>query len=108
MYAGESINIKSKIIRINSVESLDLASKTNISLYSESTIGVTADGGLGIKSKSGNWDGGDSLALKGGTINLNGPGAGGASITKPALLEDIQLPDVAWIEGKAGKKKKAS
>ena len=106
MYASESINIKSKIIRINSVESLDLASKTNISLYSESTIGVTASGSLGIKSESGNWDGGSSLALKGGTINLNGPGAGGASITKPALLEDIQLPDVAWVEGKGWEEEK--
>jgi hypothetical protein len=106
MYASESINIKSKTVRINSVESLDLASKTNISLYSESTIGVSADGALGIKSKSGNWDGGDSLALKGGTINLNGPGAGGASITKPALLEDIELPDVAWVEGKGWEEEK--
>lgn len=106
MYAGDSINIKSKNIRINSVESLDLASKTNISLYSESTIGVTASGSLGLKSKSGSWDGGSSLALKGGTINLNGPGAGGASLTKPALLEDIQLPDVAWVDGKGWEEEK--
>jgi hypothetical protein len=106
MYAGESINIKSKTVRINSVESLDLASKTNISMYSESSIGVTASGSLGIKSQSGNWDGGSSLALKGGTINLNGPGAGSASIPKPALLEDIQLPDVAWVEGKGWEEEK--
>jgi hypothetical protein len=106
MYAGESINIKSKTVRINSVESLDLASKTNISMYSESTIGVTASGSLGIKSDSGNWDGGSTLSLKGGKINLNGPGAGGGSIPKPALLEDIELPDVAWVEGKGWEEEK--
>ena len=106
MYAGESINIKSKAVRINSVESLDLTSKTNISLYSENTIGVTATGILGIKSQSGSWDGGSSLALKGSIINLNGPGAGAGSITKPALLEDIELPDVAWVEGKGWEEEK--
>jgi hypothetical protein len=98
MYSDDSINFKSKSIKINAVESFELASKTNLTIYSESDIGIGADGILNLKSKSGAWNGGDSLALKGQTINLNGPGGAG-SFTKPALLKDLELPDVAWVDG---------
>jgi hypothetical protein len=98
MYSDTSINIKSRSIKINAVESFELASKTNLAIYSESDIGIGADGILNLKSKSGAWNGGDSLAFKGQTINLNGPGAAG-SFTKPALLKDLELPDVAWVDG---------
>ena len=98
MYSDTSINFKSRSIKINAVESFELASKTNLTIYSESDIGIGADGILNLKSKSGAWNGGDSLALKGQTINLNGPGGAG-SFTKPALLKDLELPDVAWVEG---------
>jgi len=98
MYSDDSINFKSKSIKINAVESFELASKTKLSIYSESDIGIGADGILNLNSKSGAWNGGDSLAFKGGTINLNGQG-GAASFTKPTLLKDLELPDVAWVDG---------
>jgi len=98
MYSDDSINFKSRSIKINAVESFELASKTNLTIYSESDIGIGADGILNLKSKSGAWNGGDSLAFKGQTINLNGPGGAG-SFTKPALLKDLELPDVAWVDG---------
>lgn len=98
MYSDDSINFKSKSIKINAVETFELASKTSLTIYSESDIGIGADGILNLKSKSGAWNGGDSLALKGQTINLNGPGGAG-SFTKPALLKDLELPDVAWVDG---------
>lgn len=98
MYSDDSINIKSRSIKINAVESFELASKTSLKIYSESDIGIGAEGALNLKSKSGAWNGGDSLAFKGQTINLNGPGGAG-SFTKPALLKDLELPDVAWVDG---------
>ena len=98
MYSDDSINFKSRSIKINAVEAFELASKTSLTIYSESDIGIGADGILNLKSKSGAWNGGDSLALKGQTINLNGPGGAG-SFTKPALLKDLELPDVAWVDG---------
>jgi hypothetical protein len=97
-YSEDSINMKSKSIKINAVEALELASKTSLKIYSESDIGIGAEGALGLKSKSGAWNGGDSLAFKGGTINLNGQG-GAAAFTKPAFLKDLELPDVAWVDG---------
>jgi hypothetical protein len=99
MYAGESINIQSGNIRLSGVDSVDVSSKTKLSLYSQADIGVKADGAIGLNSKSGAWNGGDSLAFKGGTINLNGPGAAGAAVAKPPQLADVQLPDVAWVDG---------
>ena len=97
-YSEDSINMKSKSIKINAVEALELASKTSLKIYSESDIGIGAEGALSLKSKSGAWNGGDSLAFKGGTINLNGQG-GSAAFTKPAFLKDLELPDVAWVDG---------
>jgi hypothetical protein len=99
MYAGESINMQSGNIRLSGVDSVDVSSKTKLTLYSQADLGVKADGAIGLNSKSGAWNGGDSLALKGGTINLNGPGAAGAAVAKPPQLADVQLPDVAWVDG---------
>lgn len=97
-YSDDSINMKSKSIKVNTIDSLELTSKTKLSIYSESDIGIGADGALNLKSKSGAWNGGDSLAFKGDTINLNGQG-GSAPFTKPTLLKDLELPDVAWVDG---------
>jgi hypothetical protein len=99
MYAGDSINLKGGNIRLSGVDSVDVTSKTKLTLYSQADLGVKADGSIGLNSKSGAWNGGDSLAFKGGTINLNGPGAAGATVAKPPELADIKMPDVAWVDG---------
>ena len=99
MYAGESINMQSGNIRLSGIDSVDVSCKSKVTLYSQADIGIKADGTLGLNSKSGAWNAGDSLALKGGTINLNGPGAAGAAVAKPPQLADVQLPDVAWVDG---------
>lgn len=99
MYAGESINIQSGNIRLSGVDSVDVSSKSKLTLYSQADLGIKADGTLGLNSKSGAWNAGDSLALKGGTINLNGPGSAGAAIAKPPQLADVTLPDVIWQDG---------
>jgi hypothetical protein len=99
MYAGESINIQSGNIRLSGIDSIDVSSKSKLTLYSQADLGIKADGTLGLNSRNGAWDGGSSLALKGGTINLNGPGGAAASVAKPPQLADVQLPDVSWQEG---------
>ena len=99
MYAGDSINMKSGNIRISGVDSVDVSSKTKLTLFSQADVGIKATGAIGLNSKSGAWNGGDSLSLKGGTINLNGPGAAGASVATPPELADIKMPDVAWVDG---------
>lgn len=105
MYAGESINIKSKNVRINSSENLDIAATSKLTLYSKSDIGVRADGSLTIKnSGAGGWDGGDSLVLKAGTIDLNGPSPG--TVGKPTLLTDTELPDTTFVTDKGWQEEK--
>ena len=99
MYAGESINMQSGNIRLSGVDSIDLSSKSKLTLYSQADLGIKADGTLGLNSRIGGWDGGASLALKGTTINLNGPGAAAAAVAKPPQLADVKLPDVAWVDG---------
>ena len=99
MYAGESINIQSGNIRLSGVDSVDVSSKSKLTLYSQADLGIKADGTLGLNSRNGAWDGGSSLALKGETINLNGPGGAAAAVAKPPQLADVQLPDVSWQEG---------
>jgi hypothetical protein len=99
MYAGESINIQSGNIRLSGIDSVDVSSKSKLTLYSQADLGIKADGTLGLNSRTGAWNGGDSLAFKGGTINLNGPGGAAAAVSKPPQLADVQLPDVSWQDG---------
>ena len=99
MYAGDSINMKSGNIRLSGVDSVDVSSKTKLTFYSQADVGIKADGAIGLNSRSGAWNGGDSLAFKGGTINLNGPGAAGAAVAKPPELADVKMSDVAWVDG---------
>lgn len=95
MYAGESINIKSKKVKINSSNELDVAAVGQLSLYGKGGMGILSEGNLGIKSEGGGWDGGGSLNFKGGTIDLNG-GNGPGKVSKPTLLEDLELPDTIF------------
>lgn len=98
LFAGESLNIKSKIVRINGDEELSLAAKAKMVIYGEGEVGVRADGTLSLSSKGGGWDGGNSLAFKGGTIDLNG-GPSPGKVEKPTLLADVTLPDTVFKSG---------
>jgi hypothetical protein len=98
MYAGESINIKSKNVRITSSEKIDLAATTQLTMGSKGNFGIVSDGALTLKSTSGGWDGGQSLAFKGGKIDLNG-GTGPGAVASPAELADVELSDTFFVEG---------
>jgi hypothetical protein len=95
MYAGESINIKSKSVKINSTGILDVAADGQLSLYGKGGVGLLSEGTAGIKSEGGGWDGGGSLNFKGGTIDLNG-GSGPGRVSKPTLLDDLDLSDTIF------------
>jgi hypothetical protein len=95
MYAGESINIKSKTVKINSDKDLDVAATGQLNLYGKAGAGLSSEGSLGLKSEGGGWDGGGSLNFKGGTIDLNG-GSGPGKVSKPTLIDDLELPDTIF------------
>jgi hypothetical protein len=95
MFAGESINIKSKSVKINSTKNLELAAEGTLAAYSKGNFGVLSDGALNMKSSGGGWDAGGSMALKAGTIDLNG-GASPGSVSKPTVIEDLELPDTIF------------
>jgi hypothetical protein len=95
MFAGESINIKSKVVKVNSSDTLDIAATGQLNLYGKSGAGLLSEGALGIKSNSGGWDAGGSMNLKAGTIDLNG-GNGPGRVSKPTLIEDLELPDTIF------------
>jgi len=97
MYAGGSVNIKSKIMKIQAEASLDLIGEGQLSIYSKNFIGVRSDGTLAIKSiKGGGWDGGTTMRLKAGCIDING-GAAPPGVNTPRLLKDFSLVDTKFV-----------
>lgn len=102
MYAGESINVKSPKVKVEASDLMDLISTNKLNVYATNAISVMSDGTLALKNAStGGWNGGNSLAFKAGTIDLNGPAPPNAEKAVP--LEDIKLPDtvfepnVGWV-----------
>lgn len=95
MYAGESINIKSKQVKVNSSGSLDVAAVEQLNLYGKGGVGVLSEDYLGLRSQSGGWSAGYELNLKADGIDLNG-GASPKKVSKPTLLEDLELPDTVF------------
>ena len=71
MYAGGGVNVKSKTMKLEGEASVDIIGTGKLTLYSKSMVGIKSDGSLALKSTSGSWDGGGSLNLKAGCINLN-------------------------------------
>lgn len=99
MYAGEKINIKSPEIRAQAVDLMELVSSSKMNLFASSFLSVVSDGTIALKSASaGGWDGGSSLALKGGTIDLNGPAPPAPNTAEP--LTDVKLPDTKFVTNK--------
>lgn len=96
MYAGEGINIKSKDIRAEATEDMSLISTNNTRIYSKTFLGLKSDGTLNCQSTAGAWDAGDSMNLIAGVIGINSGGS--ATVEAPASIEDLNLPDVQFVE----------
>ena len=94
--AGEKINIKATEIRATAVDLLEMVSTQKMNIFAQSFLSVVSDGTIALKSSSaGGWDGGGSLAFKGGTIDLNGPAPPSPATAEP--LKDNKLPDTKFV-----------
>lgn len=95
MYAGNDINIKSKgNYTVESDKNLVLTSIESMSIYSQGTIGVKADGSLALVSSSGSWNGGGSLVLQAGGIDLNGGAP--ENVETPTPLQKYTMPETEY------------
>ena len=97
MYAGGAVNVKSKTMKLEGEASVDIIGTGKLTLYSKSMVGIKSDGSLALKSTTGSWDGGGSLNLKAGCINLNSGTA--APVTTPTNLKDLSLADTKFVTG---------
>jgi hypothetical protein len=87
VWAGGNINMFSNVsTTIESETTFTCASKEEMILFSQATIGVKSNGQLTLDSKMGAWQGGGSLALQAGVIDLNSGSAASVSVPK-GLLE---------------------
>ena len=91
VWAGGNINMMSNVsTTMQSEGKFTCATKEELLLFSQSTIGVKSNGQLTLDSKLGAWQGGGSLALQGGTIDLNSGSA--ASVSAPTGLVKYTMP----------------
>lgn len=99
MYAGRNITAKSKEnITLEAEMSLTATAQENLILYSKSYIGVKSDGSLALNSANGSWNGGSTLTLSAGGIDLNGPSA--ASVTAPKPVVKTVMDDTEFDTSK--------
>jgi hypothetical protein len=95
MYAGRNINAKSKEnITLEAEMNLTVVAQENLKLYSKSYIGVKSDGSLALQSSNGSWNGGSTLIVSAGGIDLNGPSA--AEVTAPRPLVKTVMDDTEF------------
>jgi len=96
MFAGRNINMKSNAAtNIGATTTLNMASDGAMTLYSQATVGVRSDGTLALQSVGGgSWNGGGSLRLRAGRIDLNGGGA--ASVQRPRLYPKTTLDNTTF------------
>jgi hypothetical protein len=66
-------------------------------MFGKTKVGIRSDGVLALKSKTGSWDGGGSLNLKGKVINLNG--AATQPVTAVPSMQGFKLADTAFVTG---------
>ena len=97
VFAAGDFNVKAKNIKMESVVDLNLIANGKFTAYSKTLVGIKSDGALNLKSTSGAWDGGSSLNLNAGCINLNS--GGGASVDTPTSLKDLNLADTKFVSG---------
>lgn len=95
MFAGRDFSVKSKgQMQLESMTELTLSAQSGLTLYSKAAIGVKADGTVIVNSEGGGWDAGGSLALKAGTLDLNGPPPG--SVAAPPAITKTILDDTKF------------
>jgi hypothetical protein len=91
VWAGGNINMMSNVsTTMQSEGKFTCATKEELLLFSQSTIGVKSNGQLTLDSKLGAWQGGGSLALQAGLIDLNSGSA--ASVSVPTGLVKYTMP----------------
>lgn len=96
MYAGRNISMKAtENITLEAEIDFTATAQKNLKLYSKSYIGVLADGSLALNNGgTGSWNGGSTLTLSAGGIDLNGPSAATVSAPKPlvkTILDDTEF-----------------
>lgn len=96
MYADGNIRMKAKnLMKLEGDAGMTMYSDKNITMYGKTKVGIRSDGVLALKSKTGSWDGGGTLNLKGKVINLNG------GATQPvgavASMQGYKLADTTFV-----------
>lgn len=95
MFAGGKIAMKStEGTTIASDKTLTLTSVETMTLYGQAKIGMLADGTLALKSTTASWDGGSSMVLQAGGIDLNGGAPEG--VDKPPVLQKYIMPETTY------------
>ena len=98
MYSGGYIRIKSKAsTQIEATTNLNLVGLQKFTAYSQVGLNLKTDGRLAMSSKVGSWDGGSSLALRAGVINLNGGST--IPVATPPLQTGYKLTDTVYVAG---------
>ena len=91
VWAGGNINMMSNVsTTMQSEGKFTCATKEELLMFSQSTIGIKSNGQLTLDSKIGAWQGGGSLALQAGLIDLNSGSA--ASVSAPTGLIKYTMP----------------
>lgn len=96
MYAGDSINIKSKEVKVEGSTLLELIGDAKLNIFGGEEISVLSDGSLALKnSGTAGWNSGGAMALKGSSIDLNGPTP--LAPEKATKLANTKLPDTKFV-----------
>lgn len=101
-HADRTVNINGTSVNLNSATAMNIEAKQlsitgndNILMHSKKYVGVKSDGSLSLQStKIGSWEGGTSMTLSAGCINLNGGRAPSVPETMP--IPKQKLPDTKF------------
>lgn len=95
MFAGGRINMKSvESTNIESDGQIVMYAADEMTLYSKAKLGVKADGSLALVSADGSWNGGGSLVLQAGSIDLNSGAP--ENVTTPTPLQKYVMPETEF------------
>lgn len=95
MFAGGRINMKSvEGINLETDATMTLTSAEDLTIYSQVKVGIKSDGSLAMVSTDGSWNGGGSLVLQAGLIDLNGGAP--ENVETPTPLQKYIMPDTEF------------
>jgi hypothetical protein len=102
MYAGGNIKLKADSkLKLEGVAGITMFSSQSIAMHGQTKISVRSDGVLALQSKTGSWNGGGSLNLKGSVINLNGastqPATSVPTLTNYSLADTKFVTNQGWV-----------